>query len=91
MPREADDSKGTSAPRESGDATDVTRTAEPGGSKEPDTDEAVQTPGASVLSQLGIDLTEIAARLTITLDGELWEAELRQIKEILERRERHSG
>ncbi len=91
MPREADDSKGTSAPRESGDATDVTRTAESGGSTEPDTDEPVQTPGVSVLSQLGIDLTEIAARLTITLDGELWETELRQIKEILERRERHSG
>jgi len=91
VPHEADDSKGTSTPRRPGDPTDVTRTDESGGSTEPDTDEAAQKPGMSVLDQLGIDLTELAAGLTVTLDGELWEAELRRIKEILERREQHSA
>lgn len=54
-------------------------------------EEVAQTGAMSVLEQLGIDLTEIAAGLEISLDGELWEAELRSTKEILERRERHSA
>jgi len=64
--------------------------------------EAGRTPGqpsgqqrgeaaVSVLEQLGIDLTEIATALQITLDGELWASELGSVKEILERRERHTA
>ncbi|MFH1690561.1 MAG: AAA family ATPase [Candidatus Eisenbacteria bacterium] len=56
-----------------------------------DADGAAEAPGPSVLDQLGIDLTEAASELKIALDGELWETELRSIKEILGRRERHSG
>ena len=91
MAREPDDSKGLSAPPEPGDASGAGSTAESDGSTEPNAGDAAQTPDTSILSQLGIDLTQIAAELEITLDGELWETELRQIKEILERRERHSG
>lgn len=53
-------------------------------------DPAAEQP-VSVLRQLGIDLTEIASRIEITLDGELWADELRELKEILERREGHSA
>ncbi len=91
MAREPDDSKGLSAPHGSGDVPNAGSTAELRGDAAPGADEAVEKPGMSVLGQLGIDLTEIAARLEVTLDGELWGTELRQIKEILERRERHSG
>lgn len=45
----------------------------------------------TVLGQLGIDLTEISSGLEVTLDGELWEKELRRAKEVLERREGHSA
>jgi len=89
--REPDDPKGASGPREPGDALDAGSAAESGEAPAPGADEAVQKQDMSVLGQLGIDLTEIAAGLTITLDGELWSTELRRIKEILERRERHSG
>ena len=91
MAREPDDSKGLSFPLESGDVPDAGSTAESRGGPALGADEAVEKPDMSVLGQLGIDLTEIAAGLEITLDGELWATELRQIKEILERRERHSG
>ncbi len=47
--------------------------------------------GPSVLEHLGIDLTEVASGIQIALDGELWASELRRVKEILGRRERHSG
>jgi len=62
-----------------------------GGAAPSDRSGSEQAPGPSVLDQIGIDLTEIAARLELTLDGELWKTELRRVKEILERRERHSG
>jgi ATP-dependent Clp protease ATP-binding subunit ClpC len=63
--------------------------ADPDDGRSPE--EAAQARGVSVLGQLGIDLTEISSALEITLDGELWETELRKTKEILERRERHSA
>jgi ATP-dependent Clp protease ATP-binding subunit ClpA len=45
----------------------------------------------TVLGHLGIDLTEIAESLSVTLDGELWADELRAVKEIFERREGHAA
>jgi ATP-dependent Clp protease ATP-binding subunit ClpC len=85
-----DEQEMTGSPSAPGPATD-------GGDSPPDTgggqspEEAAQARGMSVLGQLGIDLTEIASSLEISLDGELWETELRTTKEILERRERHSA
>jgi ATP-dependent Clp protease ATP-binding subunit ClpA len=45
----------------------------------------------TVLGHLGIDLTEISRHLDVSLDGGLWERELRRTKEVLERRENHSA
>ena len=69
MAREPDDPKGASGPREPGDALDAGSAAESGGAPAPGADEAVQKQDMSVLGQLGIDLTEVAAGLTITIDG----------------------
>ena len=82
---------------EPGDANELSGDLQPGSDGDQgaaelaDTGGVEQPAGPSVLRQIGIDLTEIASQLEITLDGELWETELRRIKEILERRERHSG
>ena len=65
--------------------------AEAGKATPPVAGDAADAPSPSVLRQLGIDLTEVASATEIALDGELWETELRRIKEILGRRERHSG
>ncbi|MFH1865381.1 MAG: AAA family ATPase, partial [Candidatus Eisenbacteria bacterium] len=65
--------------------------AESGEATLSDSDGAAEKPGPSVLDHLGIDLTEVASGLEMVLDGELWETELRRIKEILGRRDRHSG
>jgi ATP-dependent Clp protease ATP-binding subunit ClpA len=67
-------------------------TSDPASEEEPS--QAEGEPGkqqVTVLGQLGIDLTEISSGLELTLDGELWENELRRAKEVLERREGHSA
>lgn len=69
---------------ERGTAPDETPGVEPS--------ESVESSGElTVLGQLGIDLTEVAEGLSVTLDGELWASELRKIKEIFERREGHAA
>jgi len=73
------------------DATEVTGDPPTGGESASGDPSSSGVPGPSVLDQLGIDLTEVAGGLEITLDGKLWETELQRVKEILERRERHSG
>ncbi len=45
----------------------------------------------TVLANLGIDLTAASGRRPTLADGDLWTPELTRIKEILERRERHTA
>lgn len=64
-----------------------------GSSREPATGGSndVGDGGATVLSQLGIDLLDVAGARPSLADGGLWAPELTRLKEILERRERHTA
>jgi ATP-dependent Clp protease ATP-binding subunit ClpA len=53
--------------------------------------DAAPPEGTTVLGQLGVDLSEIAASRGDLPDGDLWHSELTQIKEILQRRHGHAA
>ncbi len=62
-----------------------------GSSTDDGSQEGADGHGVSILGQLGIDLTEVAAGLKVALDDDLWADEIRKTKEILERREGHAA